>query len=131
MVTGTFGMLPNSPLIDYETMKNTFAYVWDNWQWPDTWGWDFPMTAMAATRLGMPEKAIDALFKDTETNTWLINGHNYQNQRLKIYLPGNGALLSAIAMMCAGWENGPETDTPGFPYDGTWTVKWEGLKKLP
>jgi len=131
MVTGTFGMLPNSPLIDYDTMKNTFEYVWDNWQWSDTWGWDFPMTAMAASRLGMPGKAIDALFKDTETNTWLLNGHNYQNQRLKIYLPGNGALLAAIAMMCAGWENGPDTDTPGFPDDGTWTVKWEGLKKLP
>lgn len=131
MVTGTYGMLPNSPLIDQATMQKTFAFVWDNWQWPETWGWDFPMTAMAATRLGLPDKAIDALFMGVETNTYLPNGHNYQDQRLKIYLPGNGALLLSIAMMCAGWDGCPDGDAPGFPKDGTWKVKWEGLKKLP
>jgi hypothetical protein len=131
MVTGTYGMLPNSPVIDFNTMKNTFDFVWDNWQWAQTWGWDFPMTAMAATRLGLPEKAIDALFMDIETNTYLPNGHNFQNERLKLYLPGNGALLTAIAMMCAGWDGAPETYAPGFPKNGRWNVKWEGLKKLP
>lgn len=130
MVIGTFGMLPSSPLIDSTIMKRTFTYVWENWLWKETWGWDFPMTAMVATRLGMPGKAIDALFMDVETNTYLPNGHNYQNNRLKLYLPGNGALLTAVAMMCAGYE-GNETDLPGFPKDGTWKVRWEGLKSLP
>lgn len=131
MVTGTYGMLPNSQMIDFNTMKRTFEYLWEHWQWAETWGWDFPMTAMAATRLGMPEKAIDALFMKVETNTYLPNGHNYQNQRLRLYMPGNGALLTAVAMMCTGWDGAPDTYAPGFPKDGTWQVKWEDLKKLP
>ncbi|NLA47963.1 MAG: hypothetical protein GX876_00720 [Bacteroidales bacterium] len=131
MVTGTYGMLPNSRIIEFEIMKKTFDHVWEHWQWSQTWGWDFPMTAMAATRLGFPDKAIEALFMDVETNTYLPNGHNFQNQRLKLYLPGNGALLTAVAMMCAGWDEAPESEAPGFPRDGNWKVKWEDLKRLP
>lgn len=129
-VLGAFGYLPGTPLIDTLTMKKTFNYVWDNWQWRKTWGWDFPLTAMAATRLGMPEKALDALFMDVEKNTYLVNGHNYQDKRLRLYLPGNGGVLAAVAMMCAGFD-GAKTDLPGFPKDGTWTVRWEGLSKMP
>lgn len=29
-----------------------------------TWGWDYPMTAMNAARLGEPEKAVGALLMD-------------------------------------------------------------------
>jgi protein-glucosylgalactosylhydroxylysine glucosidase len=129
MVVGTCGMFPLSPMIDFKVMKKTFEFVWNNWHWEETWGWDFPMTAMAATRLGMPEKAIEALFMDVGTNTYLPNGHNYQNNRLRLYLPGNGALLTAVAMMCAGYE-GCEEKLPGFPKDGTWKVQWEGLKPM-
>jgi hypothetical protein len=87
------------------------------------------MVAMTATRLGMPEKAIDALFMPVGKNTWLINGHNYQDQRLRLYLPGNGGLLSAIALMCAGYKgSGP---LPGFPKDGGWKVRFEGLHSAP
>jgi hypothetical protein len=31
-------------------------------------------------------------------------------------------------MMAAGWDGGPEMPAPGFPDDGTWVVKYEGLK---
>jgi hypothetical protein len=65
-----------------------------------------------------------------QTNTYLPNGHNFQDGRLRIYLPGNGGLLSAVALMCAGYD-GCKTDTPGFPKDGTWKVKWEGLSPMP
>ncbi|RXG25407.1 hypothetical protein [Leeuwenhoekiella marinoflava] len=126
-VFGTFGMLPETALLDKTTMRNTFDKIWDIWHWEDTWGWDFPMTAMTAARLGMPEKAIDALFMDVQTNTYLKNGHNYQEERLTLYMPGNGGLLTAVSMMCAGWD-GSETKNPGFPKDGSWDVKWEGLK---
>jgi hypothetical protein len=129
-VLGTFGYLPGSPMVDTLTMKKTFNYIWDNWQWGKTWGWDFPLTAMTATRLKMPEKAIDALFMEVEKNTYLKNGHNYQDKRLRLYLPGNGGLLSVIAMMCAGYD-GSETDLPGFPKDGKWKVRWENLSRMP
>lgn len=33
-----------------------------------------------------------------------------------------------VAYMVAGW-NGSDGDAPGFPKDGTWTVKHEGLLK--
>lgn len=129
-VLASYGMLPYNSRLDTVVMKNTFNRIWKTWDWKDTWGWDFPMTAMAATRLGMPDKAIDALFMPIQTNTYLPNGHNYQDARLCIYLPGNGGLLTAVALMCAGWDGCKQTN-PGFPKNGKWTVHWEGLQKLP
>jgi hypothetical protein len=129
-VLGAYGMLPYNNKLDTVVMKKTFNLIWDSWSWKNTWGWDFPMTAMTATRLGQPERAIEALFMPVQTNTYLANGHNYQNSRLRLYLPGNGGLLAAVALMCAGWD-GCSTTNPGFPKDGKWVVKWEGLKKMP
>ncbi|TRZ45419.1 hypothetical protein DMZ48_04620 [Robertkochia solimangrovi] len=128
-VLGAFGMLPDSQKLDHTLMAKTFELIWNNWSWEETWGWDFPMTAMTATRLGKPEKAIDALLMDIQTNTFLPNGHNFQDERLTLYLPGNGGLLTAIALMCAGWEDN-DIENPGFPKDGTWNVKWENLQKM-
>lgn len=129
-VFGAWGMLPQSNMMDTAIMHNTFNWIWDNWNWDKTWGWDFPLTAMTATRLGLPDKAIDALLMPIKTNTYLNNGHNYQDDRLTIYLPGNGGLLTAIAMMCAGYD-GCKTINPGIPKNGKWKVRWEGLKKMP
>jgi hypothetical protein len=123
-----FGFLPGSKMIDTAIMHHTYDLIWNEWNWKKTWGWDFPMTAMTATRLEQPEKALDALFMNVQTNTYLLNGHNYQDDRLRLYLPGNGALLTAVAMMCAGWD-GCKTVNPGIPKDG-WKVKWEGLRKI-
>lgn len=128
-VLGAYASIPAANHLDTTIMKNTFDKVWKIWKWTETWGWDFPLTAMAATRLRLPEKAIDALVMPVQTNTYLANGHNYQDGRLTIYLPGNGGLLSALAMMCAGVDGSKEIN-PGFPKDGTWNVKWEGLRKM-
>ncbi|MDP4276478.1 MAG: hypothetical protein Q8914_02490 [Bacteroidota bacterium] len=129
-VLGALGMLPASPLVRKEIMTNTLNWILKNWNWDKTWGWDYPMTAMCAARLGQPEKAVDALLMDRRTNTYLVNGHNYQDGRLRIYLPGNGGLLSAVAMMCAGWD-GSKGDCPGFPRNGKWKVRWENLDRMP
>ena len=129
-VLGAVGILPMNKLIREDYMKNTLQWIWDNWNWGKTWGWDYPMTAMNATRLGEPEKAVEALLMNKRTNTYLPNGHNYQDPRLRIYLPGNGGLLTAIALMCAGWD-GCEVENPGFPKDGKWNVMWEGLSPMP
>lgn len=129
-VLGAMGVLPQNKLIRPDYMKNTLDWILENWNWGKTWGWDYPMTAMCAARLGEPEKAIEALLMDKRTNTYLGNGHNYQDSRLRVYLPGNGGLLTAVAMMCAGWD-GNKVETSGFPKDGTWNVVWEGLKPMP
>lgn len=126
MVLGTLGILPLWDKIDEEIMRNTLKVVMEKWSWDDTWGWDYPMTAMCATRLLEPEIALDALLMDVQKNTYLVNGHNYQDERLRIYQPGNGGLLKAVALMCAGWE-GNKVKNPGFPKDGNWNVKWENL----
>lgn len=129
-VLDAFGVLPLTPQIDTSIMSNTLGWVMANWNWDKTWGWDFPTTCMSAVRLGEPEKAVEAILMDQRTNTYLVNGHNYQDKRLRCYLPGNGGLLTAVALMCAGWD-GCTVSNPGFPSDGTWNVRWEGLKPLP
>ena len=129
-VTAALGFLPG-PGIDRETMRRTLDWIWVNWDWPSTWGWDYPMLAMCAARLGLPERAIDALLLDTPKNHYRLNGHNHERQGLTIYLPGNGGLLYAVAMMAAGWDGAPQRNAPGFPDNGQWTVRWEGLQPAP
>lgn len=123
------GFLPATPLIDAGTMRATLKDVLADWDWPSTWGWDFPVLAMSAARLGEPELAVQALAMTVPKNEFLPNGHNRQTASLPIYLPGNGGLLAAVALMAAGWDGSP--DTPGFPADGRWSVRWEGLAPSP
>lgn len=130
-VLGALGIYPDSRLIDKEIMSNTLSWVLDNWNWDKTWGWDYPMTAMCAARLNRPDDAVAILLNTERTNTYLPNGHNYQDKRLRCYLPGNGGLLTAVAMMCAGWDDCQLGKNPGWPKDGKWNVRWEGLKPLP
>lgn len=63
---------------DREMMRRTLAEVMRTWNFSETWGWDYPLIAMTAGRVGEPGIAIDALLMDTQKNTYLPNGHNYQ-----------------------------------------------------
>lgn len=129
-VVGALGILPG-PQIDPETMRRTFDWIMKNWNWPDTWGWDYPMIAMTAARIGDPERAIDALLLDTPKNHYGLNGHVYQRPGLTIYLPANGGLLYAAALMAGGWDGAPKKNAPGFPDNGQWVVRWENLHPAP
>ncbi len=129
-VLAALGMLPGHK-VDPATMRRTLNKVLKTWDWDSTWGWDYPMIAMTAARLGEPGIAVDILLKDVTKNTYLLNGHNYQSSRLPLYLPGNGGLLTAVAMMAAGWDGAPDKPAPGFPGNGQWVVKWEHLKPMP
>ena len=60
---GALGLLPGT-LIDDKIMKNTLLKVKECWDWESAWGWDFPMCAMTAARLGEPELAVDFLLMD-------------------------------------------------------------------
>jgi hypothetical protein len=127
---GAYGMLPGDG-VDVKVMKPTLEKVMLVWQWDRCWGWDFPMTAMCAARVGRPDLAVDALLIDSVKNKYLPNGHVYQRDNLTLYLPGNGGLLSAVAMMAAGWDGAPAgVNAPGFPREG-WQVRWEGLRPMP
>ncbi len=128
---GALGMVPPTPMIDADVMRRTLADVRAKWDWRSTWGWDYPLMAMTAARLGEPERAVDALLIDTPKNHYLANGHNYQRDNLPLYLPGNGGLLYAIAMMAGGWDGSAPGGNPGFPTNGQWTVRAEGLRRAP
>jgi hypothetical protein len=127
---GVLGMLPPMEGVDRETAHRTVLKVWQTWDWKKCWGWDFPWMAMAAARVGEPQIAVEALLKDAG------NKNHYDARGVNTggpcpYLPGNGGLLYAAAMMAAGWDGAPTNHAPGFPNDGSWQVKWEGLKKAP
>ena len=127
---GALGVVPPTPMIDREVMRATLDDVLENWDWDSAWGWDFPVLAMTATRVGDPRTAVDALLMDKPKNEYLRNGHNPQRgNRLPVYLPGNGGLLAAVSLMVGGWD-GADGPAPGFPKDGTWDVRFRGLCAL-
>lgn len=126
-----WGLLPKSQMVEEAVMTRTVEHVLRHWDWRDTWGWDYPMIAMTAARVGKPEWAIEALLLEVQKNRYLPNGHNWQREGLPVYMPGNGGLLTAVAMMAAGWDDAPQRNAPGFPDNGKWVVKWEGLRKMP
>lgn len=126
-----YGFIPPTPLIDPRVMRPTLDFVLEEWDWNSTWGWDYSVLAMTAARLGRGQDAVNALLMETPKNRFLANGHNYQRPNLPLYLPGNGGLLAAVAMMAAGWDGAPSKPAPGFPDNGQWSVRWEGLRPMP
>jgi hypothetical protein len=140
------GFLPGGPDVDRATMGRTLDAVLRTWDWETKiWGWDYPMIAMTATRLGHPDVAVEVLLRDGPNNRYLPNGHCPQRsdesaprspapgarkREIAVYLPANGAFLSAVALMVAGWDGCAEP-YPGFPKDGGWTIRAEGLHPLP
>jgi hypothetical protein len=141
-----FGFLPGGPDVDRATMNRTLDGVLKQWDWETKiWGWDYPMIAMTAARLGRPAEAVEVLMRDGPNNRYLPNGHcpvrsdealpknappGARRREIAVYLPANGAFLSAVALMTAGWD-GCTDPFPGFPKDGTWKIHAEGLKRLP
>lgn len=126
---GVLGMLPPVDGVDIDTARRTVTKVWETWNWDRCWGWDLPWFAMAAARVGESAIAVESLLSESWCNQFDMRGVNTGGPCP--YLPGNGGLLYAVAMMSAGWDGCPERDAPGFPDDGSWVVKWEGLRPAP
>ena len=140
------GFLPDNPAVDRATMNRTLDAVLQHWDWATKiWGWDYPMVAMTAVRLGRPEAAVEVLLRDGPNNIYLPNGHapvrsdealpadappGARRREIAVYLPANGSFLATVALMLGGWDGGPG-ELSGIPRDGTWTVKAEGWKAFP
>jgi hypothetical protein len=139
------GFLPGGADVDRATMERTLDAVRTQWDWQTKiWGWDYPMIAMTAARLGRPEVAVEILLRDGPNNVYTASGLCPQRSdtaltaggapvrkwEIAAYLPANGAFLSAVALMVAGWD-GSAQERPGFPADGTWKVRAEGWRPLP
>lgn len=146
--------------IDRDTMRRTFEAVEASWDIRQTWGWDFPMMAMTAARLGAPEKAVDWLFADLKNNQWGPTGMTprvHLDEHADELVPvsaGAGGVAMAVNPDGAGYRRAAETyfpsngallwavglmaggwegstgHAPGFPKDG-WTIRVEGLTTAP
>ncbi len=135
------GFLPDSPYVDRDIMDRTLTAVLEEWDWETKiWGWDYPMAAMTAVRLGRPEEALEILLRDGPNNTYTPNGHCPQGsdraegqlegrREIAVYLPANGSFLATLALMVAGWDG--SAPYPGFPEDGQWSIRAEGFAPLP
>lgn len=125
-----YGLI-DSRRIDRKTMENSLKKVEECWDYPSLWGWDFAVMCMTAVRLGNPEYAIELLLMDTWKNRYVASGNNFQEGRpdLPLYLPGNGSLMLAAALMTAGYPGSGEL--PGFPKNGMWEVEYENIQPYP
>jgi hypothetical protein len=147
--------------VDRETMRRTFDAVLRDWDLRQTWGWDFPMMAMTAARLGLRDQAVDLLLRGGANFRFGVSGMTPRGQLeaaaapagaggapaaapgasqasyrpvAETYFPSNGALLWAVGLMAGGWDGAPHTGQgahPGFPDDGRWVMRSEGLRPLP
>jgi hypothetical protein len=120
IVSGVLGLLPETKMVDKQILGSSLDTIMKKWNWRSTWGWDFPMLAMSAAAIGRSEQAVGFLMMEAPKNRYLLNGHNYQDARLALYLPGNGGLLTAVAKMCVEDQ---------FPHNGKWRIKWENLNR--
>ncbi|MGP9536394.1 hypothetical protein ACT3SP_00180 [Brachybacterium sp. AOP43-C2-M15] len=121
------GMVPPTGTIPDEAAGAALEDALADWDWDSTWGWDCPALAMTAARLRRPQDAVDALLLPTVKNRCDRAGHFPQRPGLPAYLPANGGTLVALALMAAGWDDGP--DSPGLP--ARWGARHERILPLP
>jgi len=134
-LTGILGLMPASNAVILETAIRTQAKINETRNLGRAFGggsggagWAAGMSAVGMAKMNQPEMAVESLLGGLGT-AYGINGIN--RGLGGDYLPTNGALLYAVAIMAAGWDGAPDRNAPGFPDDGSWVVKWEGLKKAP
>jgi hypothetical protein len=120
-MVGIYGLLPPTPGFNLTVMRNTAMKIKEIWDFPYSFGWDFPMLAMNSARLGDPEQAVAYLLNDNfmfDDVGCPVGGTRVPTP----YFPGAGSLLLAVGMMAGGWDGSPG---PHFP-DG-WKVEAEGF----
>ena len=130
-MVGAYGLLPSNHMIP-KYMEKTLSKIYEAWDFESMWGWDFALLAMSEIRLGNYEKAMDLLLMDSPKNCYVTSGNNAQLLRndLPLYLPGNGSLLLAIAMLTAGF--GLNTNVAScLSETGKWSIEYENILPLP
>lgn len=113
-------------------MRATLDKVLECWDFTTMWGWDFCHDGHDGCAPGGSGSSCGYPAEGYAENSYVASGNNYQRMRtdLPLYLPGNGSLLLAAAMMAAGYE-GCQEELPGFPKDGNWNVTFENISPFP
>lgn len=130
------GYLPLTPKVDEAVVRRTFEAVnRPGPSGPRRWtSWSLGEAAMTAARLGEGEEAVSILTGTAPGADFHLNGlvpRAAEPLACPAYLPVNAALLDAVGLMAAGWDGGPPGPAPGFPHDGRWVVRAEGLNPMP
>jgi hypothetical protein len=129
------GFMPKTELVDLETMRRTFHEVTRRNGGEHSWvSWAYGQGALTAARLNEPATAVNILCNPRPQARFMTNGHvrrPKEPDNCPAYLPVNAALLLAVATMAGGWDGAPAGDAPGFPQDGSWVVRSEGLNRMP
>jgi hypothetical protein len=130
------GFLPQTDKVDVATVRRTFHEV--NRRSPAGLGrwvsWAMGQAAMTAARIGEPETAVTILTNTAPNARFTPSGHVRRPKEPNgcvTYLPFNASLLAAVGLMAGGWDDTPAVNAPGFPQDGSWRVKVEGLNRMP
>lgn len=129
------GFMPKTDVVDLETMRKTFHEVTRRNGGVNSWvSWAYGQAALTATRLNEPPTAVNILCNPQPAARFMTNGHvrrPKEPDNCPAYLPVNAALLLAVGTMAGGWDGAPAVNAPGFPQDGSWVVRSEGLQKMP
>lgn len=121
---GIFGLLPppkTGPPLNATVLDNTFERVRDDWDIQHSYGWDFPLLAMNALRLGNASQAIGYLLHESfpfDDAGYPIGGTRVPTP----YFPSSGGLLLAVAMMAGGWDG-----KDGGQWPEGWNINAEGF----
>ncbi|KAF2009606.1 hypothetical protein BU24DRAFT_455553 [Aaosphaeria arxii CBS 175.79] len=126
------GILPDTPAVDKDVALKTADKVWQVWTDDKIRGWGRPVLAINSARIGNPKRAIYHL---TAYDYWKFDDAGFairggDGGTPPPFMPGNAGFLYAVAYMAAGWQ-GSHGNAPGFPDDGTWDVRHEGLRQAP
>ncbi|KAF2466517.1 uncharacterized protein BDR25DRAFT_75983 [Lindgomyces ingoldianus] len=120
---GVYGWLPPDPRLNLTTFNRTINKVYQSWNFTYSYGWDFPLLAITAGRLGDSERAVN----------WLLDPDNQFDEvgmpvggtRVPTpYFPASAGLLLAVGMMAGGWDG---LEGPLFPKE--WNIEVEGFSK--
>ncbi|OAM89262.1 hypothetical protein AW736_13475 [Termitidicoccus mucosus] len=130
------GYVPQTPMIDPKIMRATLDEVhrrsgggvkrWNSWA--------MGQGANTAARLNEPELAVDIVTNDDPRARFKVQGfvpRPKEPDGCPAYMPVNGSFLSAVALMAGGWDGAPEGPAPGFPKNGKWVVRAEGINPMP
>jgi hypothetical protein len=129
-----FGYLPQTPLVDVETMRRTFHSVNERNGLERWTSWAMGQGALTAARLGEPETAVAIVTNQAAPARFMPSGYVRRPKDpdgAVAYLPVNGALLCAVGLMAGGWDGAPPQPAPGFPPGSAWKIRVEGLNPLP
>jgi hypothetical protein len=128
------GYLPATPKIDLDAMRRTYDEV-NTRNGVDKWlSWQMGQGALTAARLGESATAVDILTNTSEPARFMPSGYVRRPKDpdgAVAYLPVNSAYLCAVGLMAGGWDTAPAGPAPGFPRDGKWSIRAEGLLPMP